>query len=224
MRPDRFAWPLLVLLSACQSAPSDVRTWQPSDHHNTGAGQATNDAKRPRQSTGEETDHLPGLDEVSIATWRAQCMTCHGSIGRGDGPQAAMFKPRDLSDTEWQNSVTDEQLYESIQKGKNKMPGFALPETVARNLVSLVRLFDPERRRKQAEAAATGSGSVQPASGSATTNPSAGGPAPTTAASAGPASTRPTVADPAVTGGGSTGGNATRGAGAHGTGAAAPGR
>src|SRR5690606_25886948 len=89
---------------------------------------------------------------VSIASWRANCVICHGTLGKADGPQSMIYKPRDLSDPQWQDSVTDEELYNSIQKGKNKMPGFALPETVARNLVKLVRLLDMSRQRERASA------------------------------------------------------------------------
>lgn len=135
-----------ALLLGCQSAPTDVRPWQVSDHTNVGA--ATPDPanpRTPRQSTGEPTTTVEGLDEVSIVTWRAKCSVCHGSIGKGDGPQAAMFKTRDLSDPAWHATVSDEQIYEVIQKGRNQMPAFALPEKVARNLVKLVRLFNRER-------------------------------------------------------------------------------
>lgn len=135
-----------ALVFGCQSAPNDVRTWQVSDHTNVGA--ATPDPSNPRvprQSTGEPSTTVEGLDEVSIVTWRTKCSVCHGSIGKGDGPQGAMFETRDLSEPAWHATVSDEQIYEVIQKGRNQMPAFALPEKVARNLVKLVRLFNRER-------------------------------------------------------------------------------
>ncbi len=135
-----------VAVGGCQEAPKDLRPWQPSDHTNTGAGGSEAPATN-RQTTGEAKTTIAGLDEVSIATWRANCVICHGTLGRADGPQSMIYKPRDLSDPEWQATVTDEQLYASIQQGKNKMPGFALPEHVARNLVKLVRLLDMNRQR-----------------------------------------------------------------------------
>jgi hypothetical protein len=58
-----------------------------------------------------------------------------------------MYKPRDLTDPKWQASVTDEELLTVIQKGKEKMPGFSLPDTVAHNLVKLVRLLNADRLR-----------------------------------------------------------------------------
>ncbi len=50
-----------------------------------------------------------------------------------------MFQPRDLTDPQFQDSVSDEQLLTSIQQGKNKMPAFALPEATAKKLVLLIR-------------------------------------------------------------------------------------
>jgi mono/diheme cytochrome c family protein len=144
---------LAVALSACQTAPTDLRPWRPSDHTNIGESSGAalprpggaKAANAANQVSGEPTTTTRGLEEVTIASWRANCALCHGTMGRGDGPQAAMYMPRDLTDPEWQRSVTDEQLLVSIQKGKNKMPGFALPEQVASNLVALVRLLNRER-------------------------------------------------------------------------------
>ncbi|HEX2730660.1 MAG TPA: cytochrome c [Polyangiaceae bacterium] len=153
---------------ACQQAPSDLRPWKPSDHTNAGSGSPASPAQNnPRQVTGEDTNTTPGLEEVTIASWRANCANCHGAMGQGDGPQAAMFQPRDLGDPVWQKATSDEQIFQSIQKGKNKMPGFALPEKVARNLVALVRLLDRAHLgepmaapKADAAASASASGSV----------------------------------------------------------------
>lgn len=131
----------IVGLLACQGTPDDLREWRPSDHTNAATNAVTASSNRPRQSAGEEGTTVPGLDQVTLASWRSNCVVCHGSLGRGDGPQAPMFKPRDLADPEWQASVSDEQIREVIQKGRNRMPGFALPEQVADNLVRLVRLL-----------------------------------------------------------------------------------
>jgi cytochrome c551/c552 len=59
----------------------------------------------------------PADQAKSIA--RDRCASCHGSAGRGDGPNAATLavKPRDLSAKEWQKSVSDAQIHTVIVKG-----------------------------------------------------------------------------------------------------------
>ena len=51
--------------------------------------------------------------------WETGCVTCHGATGRGDGSMAARLTPppRDHSDPEWQDSVTDAQIAEVIVRG-----------------------------------------------------------------------------------------------------------
>lgn len=137
---------------ACQSPAEDLRVWQPSDHRNTG-----NEAAQAQQSDGRAQPSPPGLDPVTLRTWSTQCAMCHGQIGRGDGPQAALFKPPDLSDPEWQQRVTDEQIATSIQQGKGQMPSFKLPEPTLQSLVKLVRLFN---REGSTGASANGTGQV----------------------------------------------------------------
>jgi len=48
-----------------------------------------------------------------------RCASCHGPGGKGDGPNAATLpvKPRDLSQKEWQKSVSDAQIRAVIVKG-----------------------------------------------------------------------------------------------------------
>lgn len=56
-------------------------------------------------------------DAKSVFAMR--CAACHGESGKGDGPGAAALnpKPRDYTNTEWQASVTDEQLKKTILYG-----------------------------------------------------------------------------------------------------------
>ncbi len=48
-----------------------------------------------------------------------RCFTCHGQQGKGDGPGSAGLtpKPRDLTDPEWQASVTDEHIEQIVRYG-----------------------------------------------------------------------------------------------------------
>ena len=49
----------------------------------------------------------------------ARCASCHGMEGKGDGPGAAALnpKPRNYTDKEWQKTVTDEQIGNTIMYG-----------------------------------------------------------------------------------------------------------
>ncbi len=133
----------------CSQDPSDLRPWRPSDHghtNNPNAAQvntaATNQAEVP-----------PGLDDVTVVTWRRNCTRCHGAVGRADGPQAPMYKPTDLSDPRWQASATDDAIAAVIKSGRGKMPAFDLPAQTISNLVKLVRLLDRSRAARRAPAA-----------------------------------------------------------------------
>lgn len=51
--------------------------------------------------------------------FNTRCFTCHGSLGKGDGPGSPGLvpPPRDLSDPAWQASVTDEHIEKIIKYG-----------------------------------------------------------------------------------------------------------
>jgi mono/diheme cytochrome c family protein len=75
-------------------------------------------------------------------TFQKNCATCHGKDGR-----ARTFKSkhhehaRDLTDPRWQDDVTDERIFNSIENGKGKMPAFKRRLTTEQinSLVTYVR-------------------------------------------------------------------------------------
>jgi len=50
---------------------------------------------------------------------QVRCAMCHGVSGKGDGPSAATLtpKPRDLTNKDWQKSVSDAQIHSVIVQG-----------------------------------------------------------------------------------------------------------
>jgi cytochrome c oxidase cbb3-type subunit 3 len=118
-------------MSACDPAPSDVREWTPADHDQPSPGQGTQVAARP----GAEGPD-PNLIELA---WQRNCIACHGARGQGDGPQGPMMRAPDLTEAGWQRRVTDQQIAETIRKGRNKMPAFDLPPQVVEGLVQRIR-------------------------------------------------------------------------------------
>ncbi len=124
----------LASMGACRSKAT--REWRPEDHDPGGAPSATATA-----SAGE-SDPLA----AARALFAAQCASCHGTEGHGDGPMAAMFRPADLGDPALQSARSDEELANSILRGRGRMPGFAAqlrPEAAP----MLVRLIRSWRRR-----------------------------------------------------------------------------
>ncbi len=84
--------------------------------------------------------------------FKSRCSTCHGMNGKGDGPAAITLnpKPRNYTDANWQKSVTDEQIAQTIVKGGAAMgksplmapnPDLADKPAVVDALVKKVRSF-----------------------------------------------------------------------------------
>ncbi|MGC4065793.1 MAG: cytochrome c [Polyangiaceae bacterium] len=82
------------------------------------------------------------MDEATASAmrvWVQACIRCHGQVGRGDGPQGATTGARDLTQASWQQNTTDEQIAQTILRGRGLMPPFAIDESTLRALVRLVR-------------------------------------------------------------------------------------
>jgi mono/diheme cytochrome c family protein len=123
-----------ALAAACDRPPSvELKDWTPTDHDGDQKGAASG-----RQGAKGDAG---GTFVLVEATWRQQCATCHGALGKGDGPQGPMFKAADLGREEWQAKVKDEEIAATILNGKGRMPKFELPEDVVRGLVTRVRSF-----------------------------------------------------------------------------------
>ena len=58
------------------------------------------------------------------AVYNGKCASCHGRDGRARSARARREHARDMTSGEWQDSVSDERIYNSISNGKGKMPAF----------------------------------------------------------------------------------------------------
>ena len=162
---------------ACNGAPADLRPWKASDHDHT----ANPNAEQVQVTDAGSAEANHGLDDVTIVAWQQNCTSCHGPLGRGDGPQGQLVHAADLSRADWQASVTDEAIAATIRQGRGRMPSFNLPDATVARLVALIRMLDLSKRG--ANAAPSNSGAAAPAA-SERGAPAHAAAAPTSAASA----------------------------------------
>jgi cytochrome c6 len=82
-----------------------------------------------------------GVGGDATSVYNSKCATCHGRDGRARSMHARHEHARDLTSSEWQDSVSDERIYNSISNGKGKMPAFKkkLSDSQIDELVSYVR-------------------------------------------------------------------------------------
>lgn len=187
-----------LLLCGCDSQAADLREWKPSDHeHPAKPSQGQVDVSDA--STNPLAQH--GVSEVSLIAWRQNCVRCHGIVGRGDGPQAAMYSPPDLTAAQRQAQLSDADILGVIKQGRGKMPGFNLPQPTLEGLVRLIRLLDASGQGLKA-AQPAGAASAAPSAGSASAAPSgvpATSPTPMPTATAPPAPPATTSTGPSAT-------------------------
>lgn len=139
---------LALALGACDRPASDLREWKVSDHDHTKDPNAAQVEVKPDAGSPLAAQ---GLDEVTIVSWKENCSKCHGMYGAGDGPQAAMTRPRDLTDSAWQAATNDEAIAAVIRNGRGRMPAFQLPDSTIASLVRLIRLFDARHRAAEVQ-------------------------------------------------------------------------
>ncbi len=63
------------------------------------------------------------LAEDAAAVFKSKCAMCHGADGKGDTAMGKKLAIKALTAPEVQK-LTDEQIQQTIVKGKNKMPSF----------------------------------------------------------------------------------------------------
>jgi mono/diheme cytochrome c family protein len=79
----------------------------------------------------------------------AQCASCHGTSGKGDGKAGAMLKPPppDLTDGEWKHGSSDGDVFVSIRDGLKQTSMRPYGEKIATNdiwnLVNYLRSLSP---------------------------------------------------------------------------------
>jgi cytochrome c6 len=87
--------------------------------------------------------------ERGRAAFARICSSCHGFDGKGGLRAGFNPPPRDLTDTAFQDSITDEQILATLRNGKGQMPAFAglLPEEEQRELLAFVRSLKSKARQ-----------------------------------------------------------------------------
>jgi mono/diheme cytochrome c family protein len=125
---------LAVLGLACDPPRGKVETWRPSDH------QADAKEGRGQGQTPQDTANKDASQGLAATVWKNACASCHGPVGRGDGPLGPSLKAPDLTRPEWLETVSDEQIIATIRNGKDKMPAHPdLPDAALDALVKRIR-------------------------------------------------------------------------------------
>ncbi len=76
----------------------------------------------------------------NAALFNSQCAKCHGRDGQAQTKEGRKTHTRDITRGEWQDDVSDERIFNSIRRGKGKMPAFAkLSDAQIDSLVTYVR-------------------------------------------------------------------------------------
>ncbi len=79
--------------------------------------------------------------------FETHCKKCHGELG-SPTERGQSLKAPDFTDRKWQESITDEQILNSITNGKEKMPSWKTelsPEEI-KAVAKWVRILGPRKK------------------------------------------------------------------------------
>ncbi len=101
------------------------------------------DAAQAQATAEPGTTVTPELLAQGREVWMLWCANCHGSEGRGDGPDATLLdpRPRDQTDRETMDRLSDREIAETVvyggaPRGYPSMP--SVPQVWGEDLVALV--------------------------------------------------------------------------------------
>jgi cytochrome c oxidase cbb3-type subunit 3 len=129
----------------CERDASGLTEWTPADHDHQSEPKQRHNLQTQAQKNNPHAAPS-NKDQLIDVTWVKQCATCHGRRGKGDGPSSTMVKARDLTNADFQATLTDEQIAKVIREGKDKMPAFNLPDSIIQGLVQHVRGMVKKKR------------------------------------------------------------------------------
>lgn len=101
----------------------------------------------PEAAKKRKNPVVAGAETLGAAktTYERLCASCHGSSGKGDGPEAPMYevKPPDFTDAKMMGEMTDGEIFYKISEGRDPMPAFKmqLSEEQRWQLVHYLRRF-----------------------------------------------------------------------------------
>ncbi|MEO7971160.1 MAG: cytochrome c [bacterium] len=84
---------------------------------------------------------FPAVNSAQL--YAKECASCHGKDGRAKTIKGKLKHARNLANAEWQERVSDERIFNSINNGKEKMPAYGkkLSQEQIEALVTYVRAF-----------------------------------------------------------------------------------
>ena len=84
-----------------------------------GGGSGGNEKSAAAPASPPTTEVTAALLDRGAVIYKQNCVPCHGPIGKGDGPSAAMLdpKPRDHSNRTYMDTLTDQQIGATIVAG-----------------------------------------------------------------------------------------------------------
>ena len=78
---------------------------------------------------------------TAATIWNKECASCHGQDGRAKTFKAKFNGAKDLTKPSWQESASDEHIFNVIVNGHEKMPAFGkkLSQAEIESMVAYVR-------------------------------------------------------------------------------------
>ena len=136
------AWTVGMSAQGSTSAPAAQH--EAGEHHHAEAAALKNPVKATPESIA-----------AGKTLYTAQCATCHGETGKGDGKMAANIpepKPTSLIDAAWKHGSTDGEIFTLIKDGSKGtgMRGFGArmkPDDLW-NVVNYLRALAPPTAKK----------------------------------------------------------------------------
>lgn len=135
----------LTLASCSKDEPLNQQP-QPAASPTTTAPSAT-PATPPAEMADFKVDMSPANIALGHATYHVTCAPCHGEGGKGDGPAAVAFnpKPRDHTNGEYMDKLTNAHIYQVVHGGgaqfgyPNMPPQPQMAPDTIKNAIAFVR-------------------------------------------------------------------------------------